>query len=321
MAGFLGSHVAEWALSQNYEVRGCDNLSLGSPDNIPEGVEFYEYDCLDLEKNKKFTKGADLIFHAAAYPYDNFSLRSPLKAAETVFSSTASILSAGISNGLRRFVHCSSMSRYGDNKTPYTEDMPARALTPYGVAKAASEDLLKSLSQVYPFEYVILIPHNIFGPRQVYNDPHRNAVSLITHQILSKQAPLIYGDGKQRRGFSPIQDLIPLFQEILFGEKVKNQTINIGPDEESISLNELVQLLAEITGQKIQPKYIPLRPLEIKTALCSAEKSRKLLNYRQQISLKEGLKVLVEWIESQGFSKLIERQRAEIESPPEKGTE
>jgi len=316
VAGFLGSHLAEWALSQNHEVVGCDNLSLGSKRNIPKDVEFYEYDILDLEKNKKHMAGVDVVFHAAAYPYDNFSLFSPFKVVENTFAATASVLSASISNGATRFVYCSSMSRYGNNNSPFTEDMNPQPLTPYGIAKMAGENLVKSLAQVHNFEYVICIPHNIFGPRQVFNDPYRNAVSLIINQMLQNRSPGIYGDGEQKRGFSPIQDLVPLFQGLLFGEKAKNQTINIGPDEEAVSLNELIEILNEVTGKQLTAHYRPFRPKEIKNALCSSEKARQLLNYKKVISLKEALKELVEWIKIKGPTKFSCNQTSEIDPPP-----
>ena len=316
VAGFLGSHLAEWALSQNHEVIGCDNLSLGKKINIPKGVQFYEYDILDLKKNNKYMAGSDVVFHAAACPYDNFSLFSPFKVVENTFSGTASVLSASISNNIQRFVYCSSMSRYGNNKSPLTEDMEPQPLTPYGIAKTAGENLVKNLAQVHDFEYVICIPHNIFGPRQIYNDPYRNAVSLITNQMLQDQSPIIYGDGEQKRGFTPIQDLIPLFHGLLFSEKTKNQVINIGPDEESVSLNELIQILNEIMGKNLKTKYKPFRPQEVKKALCSAEKARQLLNYKKVISLREALKKLVSWIQNTGPIKFSYNQVPEIDSPP-----
>ncbi len=316
VAGFLGSHVAEWAVSQNYETAGCDNLSLGNRDNIPKGVEFYEYDILDLEKNKKYMAGADVIFHGAAYPYDNFSLFSPFKSAGLSFSATASVLSASIANNVPRFVYCSSLSRYGSGPAPFTEDMDPEPLTPYGISKLAGENLVKSLAQVHHFEYVICIPHNIFGPRQAYSDPYRNAVSLIINQMLKDRSPVIYGNGRQKRGFSPIQDLIPLFPGLLFGAKAKNQTINIGPDEENISLNELIKILNEIMGKKLSPRYQPFRPREIKDALCSSQKARRLLSYKKAVSLREALKELVEWIQQQGPAELLRHQAPEIDSLP-----
>lgn len=315
VAGFLGSHLAEWAISQHYEVSGCDDLSLGNRNNIPDGVKFYKCNILDLEKNTKYLVGVDVVFHAAAYPYDNFSLYSPFRIAQNVFSGTAAILSASIFNKVKRFVYCSSMSRYGDNSSPFVEEMKAQPLTPYGVAKASGENLVMRLSEVYDFEYVICIPHNIFGPRQVYNDPYRNAVSLIVNQMLQGLSPVIYGDGEQKRGFSPIQDIIPLFQKILFGKKAKNQLINIGPDEEPLSLNELVETLNKIMGTKIKAIYKPFRPQEVKDALCSANKAREFLGYKKVISLSQALEKLIQWIEAQGPIPFSYHQKPEISFP------
>ena len=312
IAGFLGSHLAKWALSQNHEVLGCDNLSLGNKNNIPKGVQFYKYDVLDIEKNKKLLKFVDVVFHAAAYPYDNFSLFAPFKVVENTFTTTASILSASISNRVKRFVYCSSVSRYGDNPSPFIESMEPRPLTPYAVAKVAGENLIKSLARVYPFEFVICVPHNIFGPHQVYNDPFRDAVALTINRMLQNRSPVIYGDGKQKRGFTPIQDLVPLFDGLLFGEKVKNQVVNIGPDEESISFNELIQLLNQIMKKDLKPKHLPLRPQEVKIALCRADKARKLLNYKQIISLREAVEKFVEWIKQQGPTRFSCHQNPEI---------
>ncbi|MCZ0933195.1 MAG: NAD-dependent epimerase/dehydratase family protein [Oligoflexia bacterium] len=313
IAGFLGSHLAKWALSNNYEVLGADNLSLGHKKNIPKGVQFYEYDILDLEKNNLYLKDVDIVFHSAGYPYDNFSLYSPFKVVQNTFSTTASVLSASISNHVKRFIYCSSMSRYGDNKSPFTEDMSPKPLTPYAVAKTAGENLIKSLAQAHDFEYVICIPHNIFGPQQVYNDPYRNAVSLIANQMLNNKPPLIYGDGAQKRAFTPVQDLIPLFPKLLFWEKAKNQTINIGPDEEVINLNDLIKILNGILSKNLKPFYKPFRQQEVKTAICSAKKSRELLGYKKAISLKTALKELVGWIQQQGPSYFSYHQKPEID--------
>ncbi|MBC6414997.1 MAG: NAD-dependent epimerase/dehydratase family protein [Bdellovibrionales bacterium] len=313
VAGFLGSHVAKWALSEGHEVLGADNLSLGHKNNIPGGVQFYEYDLIDLEKNKKYLKSIDVVFHAASYPYDNFSLFIPFRTVQNTFSITASLLSASLFNHVKRFIYCSSMSRYGDNVAPFTEDMTPKTLTPYSVAKVAGENLVKSLSQVHNFEYVICIPHNIFGPQQIYNDPYRNAVSLIINQMLKNKSPLIYGDGEQKRAFSPIQDLIPLFPKLLFGKLAKNQTINIGPDEEVISLNTLVQLLNKILGKNLKPNFKTFRKQEVKLAFCSSDKSRRLLNYKKSISLETALRNLVSYINEKGPSYFSYHQTVELE--------
>jgi len=314
VAGFLGSHFAKWAIDEGYEVIGADNLCLGHKNNVPDGVKFYEYDLIDREKNKKLLKAVDFVFHAAAYPYDNFSLYAPFKVTQNTFSVTASVLSASLYNQVKRFIYCSSMSRYGNHKTPFTEDMTPKGLTPYAVSKIAGENLIKTLAQVHNLEYVICVPHNIFGPQQVYNDPYRNAVSMIINQMLNKKSPVIYGDGEQKRVFTPVQDLFSLFPALLLEDSLKNQTLNIGPDEEIISLNKLIQIINQITGQNIKALYTPFRKQEVKLAYCSSEKARKLLNYKPSLSLRSALENLIDFIKKQGPSYFSHYQAPEFNS-------
>ena len=314
-AGFLGSHLADRLLERGCHVMGCDNFSLGRRENIPKDVEFYEYDVLDLEENKKRTKGADAVFHAAAWPYDNFSLHAPFKAAEQNFSATASFLSAAIQNNVRRFVFCSSMARYGNSPSPFSEDMPPRPVTPYGVSKAAGESLVQSMAQAHGFEHVIAIPHNIFGPRQVYHDPFRNAVSIIINRMLRDKPPVIFGDGEQKRSFSPVQDAALLLEECLFSERAAGEVINIGPDHENlISLNELAAMLNQIMGKSLDPAHAPARCGEVRLASCSAEKSRRLFGRRPLKPLREALEELAAYIEAQGPKDFCYGRQPEIQS-------
>ncbi len=312
VAGFLGSHLAERALSKNYRVIGVDNLSLGNKENVPEGVEFYEYDLLDLEKNKRYTKNVDIVFHAAAYPFDNLSLFSPYQVTQNTFTITSSLLSGSIHNQVKRFIFCSSMARYGQQKSPFTEEMKPQPNTPYGIAKVAGENLVKNLAETHGFEYVICVPHNIFGPRQIYNDPYRNAVSIIINQMLQDLPPFIYGDGEQRRSFSPIQDVVKIFEDLLFSKKIQGETINIGPDERYITLNDLVSLLNEIMGKNIKPRYVQMRLQEVKEAHCSSEKAKRLLNYQVSTKLETALKEMVLWIKKQGVKKFSYNNKIEI---------
>ena len=312
IAGFLGSHLAQWALSKGHRVVGCDNLSAGRRENVPKGAEFHNYDLHDLEKNRRHTKNTDAVFHAAALPYDNLSLFSPYRITDNIYTITASLLSASVENGVRRFVFCSSMSRYGNAPSPFTEDMPPSPVTPYGLAKTAGENLIRSLSAVHKFEYVICVFHNIFGVRQIYNDPHRNAVSIIINRMLQGRAPLVYGDGRQVRGFSPVRDTVEVFEDLLFAKKTAGEVINIGPDKETITLNQLIDLLNEIMGKSLKPVYVPARPGEVRTAVCSADKARRLLNYRPRVSLRSALEEMVSWIETQGPKAFSYNQGIEI---------
>lgn len=314
VAGFLGSHMADWGLQQGHQVLGCDNFLTGKKENIPKGVDFYEYNLLDLEKNKKYLKDVDIVFHAAAYPYDHFSLFSPYKITENTFSTTASLLSGAIHNNAKRFILCSSMARYGSSQSPFIESVTPKPLTPYGVAKVASENLLKSLAEAHGFEYVICVPHNIFGPKQIYNDPYRNAVSIIINKMLQDKSPLIYGDGEQKRSFSPVKDVVGVFEDLLFSKKVQGEIINIGPDQDYLSLNELISLLNKIMKKDIKPTYIPIRFQEVKEANCSADKARKLLNYKTLVSFEQALREMVAWVDSQGPQEFSYNQEMEIQN-------
>src|SRR3989344_3865445 len=138
VAGFLGSHLAESLIKDGHKVAGCDNLVGGSLDNVPKGVEFHKADCLDNKKMLKIMKGTDVVYHCAAHAHEGLSVFSPYFIATNIFSSTMSVISAALANGVKRFVLCSSASRYGEIRTPYTEDMLPKPQDPYGIAKYAS---------------------------------------------------------------------------------------------------------------------------------------------------------------------------------------
>ena len=317
IAGFLGGFCAEHALRRGLRVVGADNLSSGRRENVPPGAEFHECDLQDLNKGRELLRGADIVFHAAALPYDNLSLYSPYQITQSVFGLTASLLSAAIHNKVRRFVFCSSMSRYGAARAPFRESMAARPVTPYGIAKLSAERLIANLAEVYGFEHVTAVFHNVFGPRQAYNDPYRNAVSLIAARMAQNKPPIIYGDGEQKRSFTPIKDLIPVFEPLFFSEKAPGQTFNIGPsgsDSSAVTLNQLTALLNRLLGKSLKPLYVKRRPQEVRAAFCDNSKARRLLNYRPQSSFEEALRELAASIQEAGPKGFSYARPLEIQS-------
>ena len=126
----------------------------------------------------------------------------------------------------------------------FKEDDILNPVDPYGVSKVAAENVLKILSKTYNFEYNIAVPHNIIGPKQKYDDPYRNVVSIMANLMLQNRQPIIYGDGKQKRCFSDIDDCIYCLDKLMVDKKVVSQTVNIGPDEEFITINKLFKLIA-----------------------------------------------------------------------------
>ena len=316
VAGFLGSHLAEHFIKQNYKVSGNDTLVGGSMENISHlpKLNFYKTNCQDLDGMTKIMKGVDVICHTAAFAHEGLSSISPKLVCENNVVGSVSVFTAGIRNKVKRIVYCSSMARYGNIKTPYKEDQEAKPADPYGVSKVAAEEILKILANTHGFEYNIAVPHNIIGSRQKYDDAYRNVASIMINLILQKRRPIIYGDGNQERCFSDINDCIVPLEKLIIDPKIFSETINIGPDEEAITINALFQLISNKLKYNQKPIYHKKRPNEIYIATCSSEKARKILNYKTSINLSDSLDVMINYIKEKGTKKFQYNYDLEIDS-------
>ncbi len=313
IAGFLGSNLAEYYLKKGFKVSGCDNLVGGSLDNIDvKQVNFYKANCEDFENMKKITKNVDILCHAAAYAHEGLSSFSPVLISSNNVTGSVSVFTAAIVNKIKRIVYCSSMARYGNIKTPFKEDDSLNPVDPYGVSKVAAENILKILSKTHKIQYNIAVPHNIIGPKQKYDDPYRNVVSIMINLMLQKKNPIIYGDGKQKRTFSDIEDCIYCLDKLMTDPNIISQVVNIGPDEEHITINELYRLLSNKLKFNLEPIYLEDRPNEVKDATCSANKARKILNYKTSVSLDKSLDKIIDYISKKGPKNFQYNYRLEI---------
>ncbi len=305
VAGFLGSHLAEKLVAEGHEVSGCDNMLGGYEDNVPKGVTFYLADARDFEKMKELLRGVDVLYHCAAAPHEGLSVFSPVLITSHTYNSTVSVVTAAVVNKVPRVIFCSSMSRYGHQGGTggiFDESMKPMPVDPYGIAKYASELFIEKMAEAHGFEYVIMVPHNIYGTRQKYDDPFRNVVSIMINRILRGDQPIIYGDGEQKRSFSYVADVVNPLSRVAFDPHVVGHTINIGPDEEKefITINQLAETLAKILDFKLDPIYMPDRPQEVKHAGCTAEKARTMIGYETTTSFEEGATELINWIKARG---------------------
>lgn len=301
IAGFLGSHLADRFLAEGHEVVGNDNLIGGYIDNVPKGAEFHRIDCADLEGMRRVMKGSDVVYHTACTAYEGLSVFSPHLVTHNTFQITVSTLSAAITCGVKRFVLCSSMARYGAQEvTPFREDMQPKPQDPYGIAKYASELILRNMAHAHGIEFVIAVPHNIIGPRQKYDDPYRNVASIMINLMLQGRQPVIYGDGKQMRCFSFVNDVIEPLARMADAPQVVGHVINVGPDEEPVTIGALAETIAGLLDFKLAPIYMPDRPQEVKHATCSADKARMLIGYTTTYTLERGLQEMIDWIRARG---------------------
>jgi UDP-glucose 4-epimerase len=297
VAGFLGSHLADAYLAKGWKVRGIDNLLGGSLENVPEGVNLYNVDLDDLEAISPVFAGADLVIHAACTAYEGLSVFSPSLVVRNTVQISVNAMTASIRAGVPKFVYMSSMARYGDNGgNVFDETLTPKPQDPYGIAKLSAERLLENMAKVHGVDLVVLVPHNIVGARQKFDDPFRNVASIMANRMLQGKQPIIYGDGSQQRCFSFIEDVIAPILVACESDEAVGQVTNIGPDESPITILSLAERLADIIGFELEPIFVLGRPQEVAVALCSSDKARQLLGYETTVTLDQGLRDLVDWI-------------------------
>lgn len=300
IAGFLGSHLADRFIELGHTVVGNDTLIGGYEDNVHEKAELYKVDCCDRSRMTEIMAGVDIVVHAAATAHEGLSVFSPDFITKNIFQASVSTISAAIENKVKRFVYCTSMARYGEQKTPFTEDMIPKPVDPYGIAKVAGEQVLQTLSETHGMEWNIAVPHNIVGPRQRYDDPFRNVMSIMINRNLQGKPAIIYGDGLQTRCFSYVDDCVNCLEKMALDPNITSQIINIGPDEGTITIKELAALVANETGCNQDPLHMPDRPREVKHAMCSADKARDLLSYETKTTVETAVVRTTEYIRRRG---------------------
>jgi UDP-glucose 4-epimerase len=300
VAGFLGSHLADRMIALGHTVIGNDNLIGGYASNVSKLVEFHKVDCCDTEKLSAIMVDCDVVYHCAATAHEGLSVFSPNFITKNIFQASVSTITAAAQNKVKRFVYCSSMARYGNQEYPYKETQQPNPTDPYAIAKVAGEDVLKCIADISDMEWVIAVPHNIIGPRQRYDDPFRNVASIMINRVLQGKAPIVYGDGTQKRCFSFIDDCISCLEKLALDPNIKNDIFNIGPDEEFVTIKELAELIMAELDFDNNIIYMPDRPKEIKYATCDSTKARQQLGYITSTTLVTGIQKTIDYIKESG---------------------
>ena len=301
LAGFLGANLGERLANQGHEIHGNDNFIGGYEDNIDKRFVFHKLDCCDLEgMTSIIPNNTDAVFHCAATAYEGLSVFSPSFVTKNIFEASVTTVTASIKKKVKKFINCSSMARYGNLTSPFKEEMQPKPVDPYGIAKLAAEDVIVNLCEVHGLDWTILVPHNIVGPKQKYDDPYRNVMSIFINKMLKNEQIYIYGDGKQKRCFSYVDDCVDCMVKSIETNASSRQVINIGPDENTITIKELADLCSNIVGHNQEPIYVKDRPQEVKFASCSSDKARKLLDYQTKFSIKDSVMKTFEYIKNRG---------------------
>ncbi|MCW3983689.1 MAG: NAD-dependent epimerase/dehydratase family protein [Candidatus Bathyarchaeota archaeon] len=300
-AGFIGSWLVDELIERGHKVVTVDDLSGGYESNVNKKSKFIKADLRDRQKvdtifsEEKF----DIVFHLAAYAAEGQSIFSPIEINDINLTPMNNLLVAAVNNNVQKFVFTSSMAVYGSQQPPFSEEMLPMPEDPYGCGKAYCENMLKIFAHTYDFDFVIIRPHNVYGPRQNIADPFRNVLGIWINRIMKNKEPYIFGDGKQERAFSYIGDVAPAIANAGLESKANGETINVGSDEVT-SINDACQVVLKAMNSKLKPIYQDARPGEVKYAYCTSEKSQKLLNYKTTTNLKKGIEIMVKWAKEVG---------------------
>jgi nucleoside-diphosphate-sugar epimerase len=305
IAGFIGFSIARELLSRGERVRGLDNFATGRLENIAEirnGIDFREADITDLEAMREACLGVDYVLHQAAIPSVPKSVLDPLGSNLANVDGTVNVLVAARDAKVKRVVYAASSSAYGDTPTlPKHEDMRPDPISPYAVAKLASEHYMISFYRCYGLETVCLRYFNIFGPRQDPSSPYSGVLAKFTTQMLRLEQPTINGDGEQSRDFTYIDNAVEanLLACTAPAQKAAGQMFNVATGRR-VTLNETFKVLQDLTGYKGQPKHGPGREGDVKHSLADISKAEEGLGYRPLVDFEEGLRRTVEWYRESG---------------------
>jgi len=300
IAGFIGSTLAHELVKQGHEVRGIDNLSTGTLDNLADirhAVDFEQMDLQNVAGMKAACDGVDYILHQGALASVPRSVKDPVTSHESNINGTLNLLVAARDAKVRRIVYAASSSAYGDQPTqPKQEDMSPRPLSPYAVQKLTCEYYIQSFYRSYGLEGVCLRYFNIFGPRQAADSPYSGVIAQFTYKMMAGETPTIFGDGLTSRDFNYVDNAVSanLLACLAPSEVATGRVFNIGTGK-SHTLNEVYATIADQLGFAAKPNYGPAREGDIKHSLADISRATKELGYQPKFHFHDGLRKTVDW--------------------------
>jgi nucleoside-diphosphate-sugar epimerase len=300
IAGFIGSSIARALVKEGAQVRGVDNLSTGSMENIEEirtKIDFRRADVLDATALADACQGVDYVFHEAAIPSVPKSVDDPVGTNGPNLTGTLYVLEAARKAGVKRVLYAASSAAYGDSpELPKTEAMLPGPLSPYAVQKLAGEHYLASYYRVYGLETVSLRYFNIFGPRQDPSSQYSGVLARFISLMLAGQTPTIYGDGLTSRDFTYIDNVVSanLLAARAPAENVAGRVFNVATGNRT-TLLEAFSEIKRITGYSGGINHAPEREGDIKHSLADISQAQKAFGYKVSADLAYGLEQTIEW--------------------------
>jgi nucleoside-diphosphate-sugar epimerase len=295
--GFIGSHLVDALLARGSRTRVLDNFATGRRANlahVADDIELIEGDIQSYERVSKAIADCDVVLHQAALPSVPRSIQDPLTSNATNVIGTLNVLLAARDHGVQRVIYASSSSIYGSTpELPKHEALAAMPISPYATAKLAGENYARSFYEVYGLETVALRYFNVFGPRQDPESEYAAVIPRFIRRLATGQAPVIYGDGKQSRDFTYVENVVQANLLAIEGHGAPGRVYNVACGEQ-ISLIVLAATLNELVGSGITPTFARSRSGDVKHSVADISRAREELGYEPMVPLREGLVRTVE---------------------------
>lgn len=297
-AGFIGSHLVERLLNSGHTVRVLDNLSTGSPRNlagVASRIEFLEGAVENTRLCRRAVRGIDWVFHEAALASVPASVRRPRATHDSASTGTLVLLDSARRAGVQRVILACSSSCYGNlSAPPLTETSPLQALSPYAAAKLSAEFYAEAFSRSYPLETVRLRYFNVFGPRQDPGGPYAAVIPLFVEALLSGRQPVIFGDGRQSRDFTHVDNVTAANLLAAQAPDLSGRVFNIAGGR-PLAVLELLRTICRLLDVPCEPRLAPPRSGDILHSWADISAATRDLGYRVERSLEEGLRQTVAW--------------------------
>ncbi len=300
-AGFIGSNLCEAILTLGHRVICLDDLSTGKIENTELFADnplytFIKGDIRDLDTCMRACDGVDYVLNQAAWGSVPRSIEHPLLYEDINIGGTLNMMEAARVNGVKKFVYASSSSVYGDSKTlPKCEGHEGNVLSPYALTKRVDEEYGKLYKRLYGLDTFGLRYFNVFGRRQ---DPHGAYAAVIPKfikQLMAGETPTIYGDGKQSRDFTYVDNVAEAnLRACLAGSDAAGEAYNIAYGGREY-LIDIYYALTKALGVEVEPNFTEPRAGDIRHSCADISKAREKLGYDPEYSFEQGFELAVEW--------------------------
>lgn len=302
-AGFIGSHMAERLLEEDYRVVILDNESTGLRQNVPAAADYVRGDTARIDDVRRaFGEGIDVVFHIAGQASTIRSFSAPLDDLTTNVNGTVNVVQMCLEYRVPRLLFASSMTVYGHPSTiPVAETEPAVPISYYGITKYAAERYVHATAERtdldFDFNVTSFRMFNVYGERQRLDNPYQGVVSIFISNVLDREPITIFGDGQQSRDFVHIRDAVDAWVAAIDNPAAYGQVFNLGMGV-ACSINDLVdKILAafDVSRRTYPVTYAPARPGDQRHMAADVTKAKRLLAWQPTITLDDGMQPTIAW--------------------------